>query len=112
MLTNSDINELVAFRRHLHRRPELSGEEEWTAAEIAGALDRLRADVSSALGDTKAFTDTVESLAVTRQANAKPLYKTAFATGTPWTVDLQNILQRPIMRTLVERARLAGEPGL
>ena len=44
MLTNSDINELVAFRRHLHRRPELSGEEEWTAAEIAGALDRLIPD--------------------------------------------------------------------
>ena len=44
MLTNSDINELVAFRRHLHRRPELSGEEEWTAAEIAGALDRLHPD--------------------------------------------------------------------
>ena len=44
MLTNSDITELVAFRRRLHRRPELSGEEEWTAAEIAGALDRLHAD--------------------------------------------------------------------
>ena len=28
MLTNSDITELVAFRRRLHRRPELSGEEE------------------------------------------------------------------------------------
>ncbi len=41
MLTNTDITELVAFRRHLHRRPELSGEEEWTATEIANALDRL-----------------------------------------------------------------------
>ena len=44
MLTNSDITELVAFRRRLHRQPELSGEEEWTAAEIAGALDRLHPD--------------------------------------------------------------------
>ncbi|MGB0519237.1 MAG: hypothetical protein ACPGMZ_11755, partial [Candidatus Puniceispirillaceae bacterium] len=44
MLTNSDITELVAFRQRLHRRPELSGEEEWTAAEIAGALDRLHPD--------------------------------------------------------------------
>ena len=41
MLTNSDITELVAFRLRLHRRPELSGEEEWTAAEITNALDRL-----------------------------------------------------------------------
>ena len=44
MLTNSDITELVAFRRRLHRRPELSGEEEWTAAEIGGAFDWLHPD--------------------------------------------------------------------
>ena len=42
MLTNTDITELVTFRRHLHRRPELSGEEEWTAAEIRQALERLQ----------------------------------------------------------------------
>ena len=44
MLTNTDITELVTFRRHLHRRPELSGEEEWTAAEIRQALERLQPD--------------------------------------------------------------------
>ena len=42
MLTNTDITELVTFRRHLHRRPELSGEEEWTAAEIRQALEWLQ----------------------------------------------------------------------
>ena len=38
MLTNSDIVELIAFRHDLHRHPELSGQEEWTAAQVAAAL--------------------------------------------------------------------------
>ena len=41
MLTNSDIAELTAFRRHLHRHPEISGEEAWTGAEIAAELRKL-----------------------------------------------------------------------
>ena len=40
-LTNSDIAELTAWRRHLHRHPELSGHEEWTAAEVVRALQPL-----------------------------------------------------------------------
>ena len=44
MLANSDITVFVAFCRHLQRRPELSGEEGWTAAEISNALDRLHPD--------------------------------------------------------------------
>ena len=39
MLTSNDIIKLVAFRR-----PELSSEQEWTAAEIAGAPDGLHPD--------------------------------------------------------------------
>ena len=41
MLTNSDIIELTEFRRDLHRHPELSGQEEWTAAQVAAALAPL-----------------------------------------------------------------------
>ncbi|MEK9961357.1 MAG: amidohydrolase [Rhodobiaceae bacterium] len=41
MLTNADIAELVAFRRQLHRRPELSGQEQATAATISSALQAL-----------------------------------------------------------------------
>jgi len=41
MLTNSDIVELTEFRHRLHRHPELSGQEAWTAAEVAGALRPL-----------------------------------------------------------------------
>lgn len=41
MLTNLDLMELTAFRRHLHRHPELSGEEMGTAREITDALKPL-----------------------------------------------------------------------
>ena len=41
MLSNSDIIELTRFRHHLHRHPEVSGEEEWTAAQVAAALEAL-----------------------------------------------------------------------
>lgn len=35
-LTNADIAELTAWRRHLHTMPEISGEEAATAAEVRG----------------------------------------------------------------------------
>ncbi|SHH10017.1 amidohydrolase [Cognatishimia maritima] len=41
MLTNSDLDELTAFRRELHKRPELSGEEVETARAIVEALKPL-----------------------------------------------------------------------
>lgn len=37
-LTNADIVELAEWRRDIHRRPELSGEEEGTAATVAAML--------------------------------------------------------------------------
>ena len=51
MLTNSDIVELTTFRHDLHRHPELSGQEEWTAAQVAAALAPLRpAHIVTGLG--------------------------------------------------------------
>ena len=44
MLTNTDIKELVSFRRELHKAPELSGEEYHTARAVVGALSRLGPD--------------------------------------------------------------------
>ncbi|MFY0594902.1 MAG: amidohydrolase [Cognatishimia sp.] len=41
MLSNSDLVELTAFRRDLHRRPEISGEELETAKVICAALQEL-----------------------------------------------------------------------
>lgn len=42
MLTNADVVELTAFRHHLHRHPELSGQEEWTAAQVVQSLEPFR----------------------------------------------------------------------
>jgi amidohydrolase len=41
MLTNLDLSELTAFRRALHRCPEVSGEEVETASRIAFELHKL-----------------------------------------------------------------------
>lgn len=41
MLTNADIIELTGFRHYLHRHPELSGQEEWTVAQVVQALEPL-----------------------------------------------------------------------
>lgn len=50
-LTNSDIVELTAFRRELHRHPEVSREEAQTALKVQRALAPLAPDaVQSGLG--------------------------------------------------------------
>lgn len=41
MLTNFDLIELTEFRRELHKRPEVSGEERKTARTIIAALEAL-----------------------------------------------------------------------
>jgi amidohydrolase len=46
------LPELVAFRRHLHRHPELSGHEQQTAALVAGELRRWGWQVREAVGRT------------------------------------------------------------
>ncbi|MGD9916051.1 MAG: amidohydrolase [Rhizobiaceae bacterium] len=43
-LTNQDMADLVAFRRELHRYPEISGEEEQTASRVVGFLADSRPD--------------------------------------------------------------------
>lgn len=43
-LTNSDIAELVAWRRKLHQQPEISGEEERTALEVVDFLTPTEPD--------------------------------------------------------------------
>ena len=44
MLTNADLTELTAFRRELHRFPEVSGDESLTAARVVDALRALNPD--------------------------------------------------------------------
>lgn len=43
-LSNQDLVELVAWRRRLHRRPEISGEEEETARAVVEFLEPTRPD--------------------------------------------------------------------
>ena len=43
-LTDSDTAEVIAFRRKLHERPELSGEERDTARAVRAFLERTRPD--------------------------------------------------------------------
>ena len=51
VLTDSDIAELIAWRRDLHRRPELSGDERQTAARVAAAMRHAGADrIATGLG--------------------------------------------------------------
>jgi len=53
VLTNSDIAELTAFRRELHRFPEVSGAEGETARRVAGFLAGTAPDrVVTGLGGT------------------------------------------------------------
>ena len=42
--------DLVKIRRHLHAHPELSGQEQQTAAFVAGSLYQLGFDVREGVG--------------------------------------------------------------
>ena len=44
-LIDRELQALVAFRRELHRRPEVSGEERETAETIVAALADTKPDV-------------------------------------------------------------------
>lgn len=44
LLTDDDIQELVAFRHELHRHPELSGEEQQTARRVCDMLQSSKPD--------------------------------------------------------------------
>ncbi|ATN35001.1 peptidase M20 [Rhizobium sp. ACO-34A] len=50
-LTNHDLVDLIDLRRDLHRHPEISGEEQWTAARIVSFLTPLKpAKILTGLG--------------------------------------------------------------
>jgi amidohydrolase len=50
------LPQLVAWRRHLHMHPELSGEEEETARYVAGEMRQLGYDVRERIGATWGLT--------------------------------------------------------
>ena len=86
MLTNSDVVELTEFRRHLHRHPEVSGEEAWTAAEVTRALKAIGAPLvvtglgghgvaavwqGAEAGETVMFRSELDALPITDQSGAE-----------------------------------------
>ncbi len=74
----------------------------------ANQLKRLQGDIGAAFGAPEAFHAATEKLVTSRKAAAKPMFDHAFSTPTPYTVDLENVLKRPLMGQLVERARIAA----
>jgi hypothetical protein len=74
----------------------------------ASQLDRLQGDIGKSLGDPRKFYATTEQFVASRKSAAKPLFERAFQTPTPYTVDLENVLKRPLTGQLVERARIAA----
>lgn len=72
-------------------------------------LPRLQDDIANALGDHAQFYQTTEQLVATRKAAAKPMFDTAFKTPTPYSFELEKVLNRPLTKQLVQRARIAAK---
>lgn len=53
---NAIADQLVAWRRHLHAHPEISGQEEQTAKYIADELERMGYETERRIGDTHGLT--------------------------------------------------------
>ena len=50
MVPTDLIERIVSLRRELHRHPELSGEEEWTAQRVAEELDEIGVEYRTGVG--------------------------------------------------------------
>ncbi len=91
MLSNSDLIELTAFRKALHRRPEISGEEVETAAAVVSALDPLRpTEILTGLGGhgVAATFDSGQpgpTVMFRAELDALPIPEVS---GAPWTSEI------------------------
>lgn len=66
---------------------------------------RLQDAIADTVGDGSKFYETADNLIASRSARAKPLYDVAYRTPTPYTRELEDVLQRPLMQQLVRRAK-------
>lgn len=72
----------------------------------------LQDAIADSVGDGKRFFDTVDGLIATRKAKARPLFERAYNTPTPYTRELQDVLERPTMQRLIRSAgRDAADRG-
>lgn len=60
----------------------------------------LERSISKELGAGDDFYTSIDALVTKRDANAAPLFRTAFMTDTPMTKTLQSVLSRPTMQEL------------
>jgi metal-dependent amidase/aminoacylase/carboxypeptidase family protein len=80
-LTSDLFPLLCQIRRDLHRHPELSGEESWTAGYLAENLERLGLDVKTGVGGHGVIADLVQDpagplVAMRVDIDALPIYET------------------------------------
>lgn len=65
---------------------------------------RLQDAIADTVGDGAKYFETADNLIASRASRARPLYDAAFRTPTPYTDELESVLQRPLMQQLVRRA--------
>lgn len=73
-----------------------------------GQLDRLTGDLGRAFDDPGTYHDEVARVALARKQAAAPDFALARQVSTPWTKRLEDVLNRPTMVELVNRARRAA----
>ena len=87
------LPELIQLRRHLHRHPELSGQEHHTAALVAGELRRCGWQVREAVGRTGVVAELGPAdrplVALRVDMDALPIEE---RTGLPWASAQQGLM--------------------
>lgn len=71
-------------------------------------LKRLTDDIAGAFGDPRRFVETTDQLVGRRKQVADRMFPVAFDTPTPYTIELERVLERPIAKQLVQRAAAAA----
>lgn len=71
-----------------------------------GQGDRLTKQLQSALGNKGEFYQAADDIIKARKEAADPLYKASYAKNFTWPDGLEEILQRPALRTAERRARI------
>jgi len=90
---NALLPDLIALRRHIHRHPELSGQEHQTAALVAGELRRWGWEVRECVGRTGVLAERgplgAPVVALRVDMDALPIEE---RTGLPWASTHQGLM--------------------
>lgn len=79
----------------------------------AAQADRVSAAVRDIMGDPESYYSTIDDLIAKRKADASALYQEAYAQPTDFTVELEQLLQRPTMANALRSAqRMSADEGI